>query len=118
MTQESIGTMDAEDVQGRVDLDSLAQGYGAAVLGERHMVSVLLLLLRQGPCMKTDIYSKVSTNPRMPEKLDMLENAGLIVQTPDTSTRRVTVSLTPKGIDVATLLEGISGIMSGIGPME
>ncbi len=109
--------MDAED-GGMVDLDSVAPGYGAAVLGERHMVSVLLLLRREGPCMKTDIYSSVSTNPRMPEKLDMLEDAGLIVQTPDASTRRVTISLTPAGEEVATLLDEISGIMSDVGSQD
>ncbi len=105
--------MDAED-GGMVDLDSVASGCGAAVLGERHKVSVLLLLRREGPCMKTDIYSSVSTNPRMPEKLDMLEHAGLIVQTPDTSTRRVTISLTPAGEEVASMLAEISRIVSGI----
>ena len=111
-------TTDADDVHGMVDLDSVASGYGAAVLGERHMVSVLLLLRREGPCMKTDIYSGVSTNPRMPEKLDMLEDAGLIVQTPDASTRRVTISLTPAGEEVATLLDEISGIMSDVGSQD
>ena len=89
---------------------------GAPLLEERHAISILLFLRDGGPSKKTDIYSKVSTNPRMPDKLDMLEGAGLIVQIQDASTRRVTVSLTPAGEEVASMLAEISRIVSGICP--
>ena len=49
---------------------------------------------------------------RMPEKLDMLENRGLIVQMPINDHNSVNIHLTDMGKDVAMALRGIASRMT------
>lgn len=65
------------------------------VFEEKHNMEILVFLLENGPCPKTDLYRGVSTNPRMPVKLAMLESIGLVRLEP--SERFTMVSLTEKG---------------------
>lgn len=58
-------------------------------------MEILVFLLENGPCPKMDLYRGVSTNPRMPVKLAMLESIGLVRLEP--SERFTMVSLTEKG---------------------
>lgn len=78
------------------------------VLEEKHAISTMIYLLDNDGCRKTDIYRDVSRNPRMPEKLDMLENRGLIVQMPINDHNSVNIRLTDMGKDVAMALRGIA----------
>lgn len=69
-------------------------------LEEKHMVSILLFLMDNDGCMKSQLYDSVSRGLRMPDKLDMLEDAGLIVQESDGPYRSVTLRLTDLGREV------------------
>lgn len=84
---------------------------GILVLEQRHMISTMLYLLRNEGCMKTDLYRDVSSNPRMPEKLDLLECSGLIRQERNPGTRSVRIYLTDAGRSVGDRPEEIDGII-------
>lgn len=73
-------------------------------LEEKHTISIMLFLSINGECKKIDIYRKVSSNPRIPAKLDRLEAMGLIAQRTTRGTRAVTIVLTAKGRQVADKL--------------
>ena len=85
---------------------------GAAVLEERHMISTILFLSEREGCTKSELYRAVSTNPRMPEKLDILEGAGLIRQQREESSRTTRVELTDLGKRVSAALAEIDSLMS------
>ncbi len=82
-------------------------------LEEKHIVSILLFLMDNDGCMKSQLYSSVSRGMRMPDKLDMLEDAGLIVQESDGPYRSVTLRLTDLGREVCRELVVIEGILEG-----
>ncbi len=78
---------------------------GARILEEKHMISTLLYLYEHGPSRKMDIYENVSKNPRMPDKLEKLEEYGLVNIIPDTEGRAtVIISLSDKGEKTAEIL--------------
>ena len=77
------------------------------VFEEKHMISILTFLGSNGPSRKIDIYEGVSSNPRMPDKLNHLEEIGLITQKTDVSSRSTIVSLTPAGEQIASLFVAI-----------
>lgn len=78
---------------------------GARILEEKHMISTLLYLYEHGPSRKMDIYENVSKNPRMPDKLEKLEEYGLVNIIPDTEGRAtVVISLSDKGEKTAEIL--------------
>ena len=77
----------------------------------------MIYLLDNDGCRKSDIYRDVSRNPRMPEKLDLLENRGLIVQSPIDERNSVNIHLTnihltDMGKDVALALRDIAARMT------
>lgn len=76
-------------------------------LEEKHMISILLFLLDNGAKRKIDIYDGVSSNPRMPDKLNLLEDMGLVTQRMDMITRSTIVELTDQGEQVASMLQAI-----------
>ncbi|TQS85223.1 MAG: hypothetical protein A3208_04555 [Candidatus Methanoprimaticola hominis] len=78
---------------------------GVTALEEKHMIAMLVFLAANGPSRKIDIYDGVSSsNPRMPDKLNLLEDMGLVQQDMDPVTRATVVSLTESGDEVASLL--------------
>jgi DNA-binding MarR family transcriptional regulator len=83
------------------------------VLGfeEKHMISIMMFLSINGECQKIEIYRNVSSNPRIPDKLDRLEAMGLIKQISTVGTRAITIALTPKGKEVAEKLIELDGIV-------
>lgn len=86
---------------------------GVARLEEKHMIAILVYLATHGPSRKIDIYDGVSSNPRMPDKLNALEEMGLISQDVDSVTRSTVVSLTGAGENAARLLVTIDNIIRG-----
>lgn len=82
-------------------------------LEEKHMVSILLFLMDNDGCMKSQLYGSVSRGIRMPDKLDMLEDAGLIVQEENGPYRSVTLRLTELGRGVCKELVVIEGMLEG-----
>ena len=79
----------------------------ASLLEEKHLISILLYLKREGLTRKIDLYNNVSFNPRMPEKIDRLESAGLLEQKTDGYSRSTLLELTEKGRKIAQMLEDI-----------
>ncbi len=77
---------------------------GASSLEGKHMISILIFLTSNGPSRKKDIYEAVSCNPRMPDKLNLLEEMGLLTQDIDPVTRSTIVALTDSGQRVGELL--------------
>ena len=77
------------------------------VFEEKHMISILTFLGSNGPSRKIDIYEGVSSNPRMPDKLNHLEEIGLLTQRTDMSSRSTIVTLTPVGEQIASLFVAI-----------
>ncbi len=84
----------------------------ATVFEERNMVTIILYIRRNGPCRRTQLYEQTSRNPRMPDKIALLEEAGLI------DAGKHLLTLTPAGEQVADLLIEISGIISGDRPPD
>lgn len=85
-----------------------------ATFEERHMISVMTYLMSHGPSRKIDLYQGVSSNPRMPDKLDHLEGMGLISQELNASTRSTIVSLTEAGKTVANMFIQIDNHLRSI----
>ena len=86
----------------------------ATILEEKHMISILIFLANHGPSRKIDIYDGVSSNPRMPDKLNVLEEMGLLVQELDQVTRSTIVELTPGGEQAAKLLISVDRCIRSI----
>ncbi len=87
---------------------------GVTTFEEKHMIAMLMFLGVNGPSRKIDIYEGVSSNPRMPDKLNHLEKIGLITQDTDMVTRSTIVTLTPAGKQVASLFVAIDKCIKGI----
>ena len=83
----------------------------ASILEEKHLISILLYLKHEGLTRKIDLYNNVSFNPRMPEKIDRLEAAGLLEQKTDGYSRSTLLRLTEKGDKVAKLLDDIDQML-------
>ncbi len=83
----------------------------ARVLEGKHMISILLYLNINDKCKKIEIYENVSNNPRIPDKLDILESAGLLKQSKDTDSRSMIISLTEKGKMVSQRLSELDRLM-------
>lgn len=90
---------------------SAADSPRALVLEEKHMVSILMFLMENDGCRKTDLYDVVSYNIRMPDKLDRLETSGLITQE-RTRGRAVLLRLTDTGRRVGEELQRIERILT------
>lgn len=62
---------------------------------------------------KTDIYTEISKNNRIPDKLDELEELGLIVQTNfKFENNKTTLKLTEEGKKIAELLLSIEQVLN------
>lgn len=79
---------------------------------EKHVISILMYVAGNPGCKKTDIYDAVSRNPRMPEKIEILESMGLM--THETVNRSSFYKLTAGGINIAKLLSAVSNEISNM----
>ncbi|MFT0898267.1 hypothetical protein [Candidatus Methanoprimaticola sp. MG2] len=91
---------------------------GAAIFEEKHMISIILYLATNGPSRKIDIYEGVSSNPRMPDKLNALESTGLVVQYMDPVSRSTIVNLSDMGSQVADLLMSVDKLIRTASPAD
>ena len=84
------------------------------LMGDSHMNRIILLLYFGGRKSKTEIYRTISTNPRMPKKLEFLEDEGYITvnQEGPLSHPKNMVELTPLG---SSLAEGLCMLEQTIG---
>lgn len=78
------------------------------VLDERHALSILLYVYRHDGCMKTELYAGINSRSRLPEKIQRLDDAGLIKQDVAKSTR---LYITGPGKQVASRLAEIEEIL-------
>lgn len=86
----------------------MTDGRGLEMFERRHMTGILLFLRRMGgSATRMDIYNNVANNDHMPDKFQILEDAGLLTQSQDRFTRAVTLTLTEKGDRAAEKLEEI-----------
>ena len=95
-----------------VDNGAITAQFASSILEEKHMVSIIMYLAENDGCKKTDVYSDVSRNGRMPLKLDMLEAAGLIEQKA-CGLRVVRLELTELGKKVCEELSIIENLLKG-----
>ncbi len=79
---------------------------------EKHMTEIIEYLSENGNCLKSDIYSNISTSSRMADKLDLLESAGIILQTRSPVGNGVTISITEKGSQIHSEICTINEILS------
>lgn len=79
---------------------------------EKHVISILMYVAGNPGCKKTDIYDAVSRNPRMPEKIEILESMGLM--THETINRSSFYKLTAGGNNIAKLLSAVSNEISNM----
>jgi len=77
------------------------------IFGEKNMVSIIMSLYLFGPQKKSDLYRAISTNPRMPQKLQILENYGIIKSTMDIPSGRTIIELTDLGVKYGSSLESL-----------
>ena len=79
---------------------------GADVLESTRMVSMLLYLYENGESRRMEIYNAVGRNNRLPDKLDVLRDMGLVYYGGD-NPNRSTIGLTDLGVHVASKLRDI-----------
>ena len=82
---------------------------GIGVIETAHAASVLIFLLSNDGCRKSDIYRNVSHTATMSKKIDMLEESGLVMQ--NETARGVNIFLTDAGREVALHLSEIERII-------
>ena len=87
---------------------------GVVAFEEKHMIAMIMYLGANGPSRKIDIYEGVSSNPRMPDKINHLEEIGLVTQEMDMVTHSTIVTLTPAGEQIASLFVAIDKCIEGI----
>ncbi len=81
------------------------------IFEEKNTISILLYLDQVGKGRKVDIYGAISTNPRMPKKLLMLEDAGLIYRTVGSCFRCEYYTLTDRGQRIIDGLKEVERIL-------
>ena len=69
----------------------------------------MIYIVENPGCLKTDLYRKVGRSVKMPEKLDRLEEAGLIVQKEEVN--RVLLFPTEKGRQIGAVFAQIDSIL-------
>lgn len=72
-----------------------------SLLEERHMLSTLLYVREHPGCSKSDLYRAVSKNPRMPDKLEILQSLGLLRLYNRDGSSSTFMELTDKGSEFA-----------------
>ncbi len=83
------------------------------IFGERNVVEIIIYLYLFGPKSRSDIYRTISTNPRMPIKLDLLQEYGLLNETVSNPGNRRTASLTNLGKKYAMYLCEMERMLGG-----
>ena len=82
------------------------------LLSEKNVVSILVCLYILGPKTRTELYKMISTNPRMPKKLSLLQEHGLIKPFEMMSGRK-TLALTELGTKYAVTLCNLEKMLGG-----
>ena len=76
-----------------------------SLLDRKHMLTILVYLKHHRPAIKTEIYSNISRNSGMADKLETLHKLGLIGMYSTFETKTTYIILTDKGERVANIIE-------------
>lgn len=87
-------------------------GREVLIFERRHMIGILLFVFEKGGCTRMELYNGLANNDRMPDKLALLEEHGLLVQLPVPVTRAIRIELTEKGKDAVGHFLAIDRIIS------
>lgn len=74
------------------------------VMSERNTAAIIIFLYMFGPQRRTEIYKAISTNPRMPQKLEVLKEYGIIKSTDGRWDSRGPIELSDNGTAMAKML--------------
>lgn len=83
------------------------------VLGEKHVLDILLFLRENGTCIKSQLYDAISRGTWMPYKLDMMEEAGLITMEQPEMSKCCRIALTDLGRRIGDFLALLSEDVKG-----
>jgi len=83
------------------------------ILSEKNTVAIIIYLYMFGPNNRSTIYKNISTNPRMPIKLDRLMDYGIIKPSDGNSSSYTTLELTDRGRKFAEMLCTMERIAGG-----
>ena len=83
------------------------------VLGEKHVLDILLVLRENGTCIKSQLYDAISRGTWMPYKLDMMEEAGLIPLEQPEMSKCCRIALTDLGRRIGDFLALLSEDVKG-----
>ena len=83
------------------------------VLGEKHVLDILLFLRENDTCIKSQLYDAISRGTRMPYKLDMMEEAGLITMEQPEMSKCCRIALTDLGRRIGDFLALLSEDVKG-----
>ncbi|MBR2255582.1 MAG: hypothetical protein IJ856_07250 [Candidatus Methanomethylophilaceae archaeon] len=76
----------------------------AAIIENKHNIAILFYIYLMGPCGKTDLYTNISKNPNRPDKIVLLEKAGLIRVGQGFGNKKTIITLTEFGRWYTTVL--------------
>lgn len=88
-------------------------GSELTILEEVSTLRILSYLLDHDQCRKSDIYRDIGRTPSIPDKLNKLEDVGLLDITRLDRQFSITISLTDQGRIVASHIREIHKILAG-----
>ncbi len=81
-------------------------------LDSKHTMAMILYLGEEGPSKRMEIYEHVSRNMTMPDKIEILLDRGVLMETP--TQEGMKLSLTEAGIQIAEHLRRIESCLSDV----
>lgn len=86
--------------------------YKVLMFERKHMIGILLFVHDKGGCTRMELYNGVANNDRMPDKLALLEEQGLIVQKEVPISHAMRIDMTEKGERFVALLKEADSLLS------
>jgi hypothetical protein len=83
------------------------------VMSERNTAAIIIFLYMFGPQRRTEIYKAISTNPRMPKKLEILKEHGIIKATDGRWDAHGPIELSDAGTTMAKMLCQMERLVGG-----
>jgi len=74
------------------------------IFAEKNTPAIIIYLYLFGPKTRTEVYNNVSSNARMPKKIDKLIAARILTDSPGKTLKRPVVALTEMGMQYAHML--------------
>lgn len=84
------------------------------MLGEKHMMELIVYVDRRSPVMKSDVYENVSKSSSIPVKISELEALGIVNVYQIAKNNSNVLMITPKGRRIARLINDILDEMDSV----